>query len=261
MKRNVVMALLLCAAAAYLYKYNSGASLAVRNGCALVLYPFLRIQAALINPIKAWREQRRDFAQLKRALHELQSKYDTLHAEYVELAAQSRYSQDIAELVAFRKYHQESERFISRVLLREFTAREHSLLIDGGSQQGITLDSPVVYNNMLVGRVIAVYPWYSKVLVITDPHVKIAAQGAASGARGIHEGSGEIGKTLFNFVSHLQPVQEGELLLSSGEGLIFPQGFALGKVKSATHNGLFQDIHVEPLCDVRAIAYCMVLKK
>lgn len=57
------------------------------------------------------------------------------------------------------------------------------------------------------------------------------------------------------------PMQEGDLVLSSGEGLIFPRGFALGNVKHYQVNGLLHDVIVEPLINLETINYCYVIQK
>jgi cell shape-determining protein MreC len=62
-------------------------------------------------------------------------------------------------------------------------------------------------------------------------------------------------------VSHLASVKEAEMVVSSGEGLVFPQGFALGRIKMIEPDGLYTKIEIEPLIDLLTIDYCMLMKK
>ena len=66
---------------------------------------------------------------------------------------------------------------------------------------------------------------------------------------------------MMTHVGRLKKVKIGDLLISSGKGLVFPQGFLLGKIISAQPNGMHFDIIVEPVVDVSSIEYCYLLQK
>ena len=52
-----------------------------------------------------------------------------------------------------------------------------------------------------------------------------------------------------DFVSHLEPLVRDELVLTSGDGLLFPEGPALGTIAqfSLHDQGFLYDVHVKPL--------------
>ena len=129
-----------------------------------------------------------------------------------------------------------------------------------------------LYNNNIVGKVIEVYPWYCKVCLITDADCKIAASSFISlnanksirvqkGASGIHEGINNAMFTTLRYVSHLESVNVGDTILSNGEGLIFPKGFALGKITQAHKGELFYEITVQPILDLQSLQYCTLIAK
>ena len=177
------------------------------------------------------------------------------------LHALLHYDHDIKELADFKKRYEESHGHIAQILMKHFSDQSHFFLIDIGTRQGIKPDMVAVYKNCLIGKVAEVYPFYSKVVLITDKTCKVAAYCAQTHASGIHEGSNQSEQTMLNHVSHLSVMKEGDLILSSGEGLIFPQGFALGNVMSCKPNGLLYTVHVEPLVDMHALAYCLIIQK
>ena len=157
------------------------------------------------------------------------------------------------------KYNPQNGQIV-QVLSRNLSEREHSLIVDAGSRHGVTSDMVVTYQNCLVGRVAEVFPLYSKVILITDKTCKVAAYCAKTRAAGIHVGSHE-DHTELQRVNHLSPVEQGDLVLSSGEGLIFPAGFGLGHVETVSSDGLYQQVSVKPLIDGASLNYCMLLQK
>jgi rod shape-determining protein MreC len=134
-------------------------------------------------------------------------------------------------------------------------------LIDAGSSKGVEKDMVVVYKHCLVGKVTEVYPWYSKVVAITDRTCKVAVQCVNQKTTGIHEGTNDLGATQLKYVSHLEPIEVGDYLISSGEGLVFPRGLGVGQIVSCAQSGLYHVIEVKPLIDMQKIAYCTVIKR
>jgi cell shape-determining protein MreC len=63
------------------------------------------------------------------------------------------------------------------------------------------------------------------------------------------------------YVSHLESVSVGDDVFSSGEGMVFPKGFALGKVISADKGDLFYTITVQPALDFQSLRYCTLIAK
>jgi rod shape-determining protein MreC len=121
-----------------------------------------------------------------------------------------------------------------------------------------------VYKNCLVGRVSQVFPHYSRVDLITDKQCKVAAQTGNGKYKGIHEG---LYTTDTSHVIHLydntleleNKIKTGDVIISSGDGLLFPRGFALGRVATITRNDFNCTLILEPLIDFKTLEYCSVL--
>lgn len=241
------------------YRYRHPFYAHATNGIAFCAYPFIRAQSYLLSCVTAVLERRRSEAELRLKCDLLHKRCEQLLAENIELAAQQEYCADIHELIAFKKRYAPDTGRVAQVLVRQFTNDAHIFLVNAGAVDGVEPDMTVIYNDCLIGRICDVYPYYSRVRLITDPITKIAACTAQSGAHGIHEGAHEVGKTTLRYVSHLEHIKSGELILSSGEGLVFPRGFGLGRIAHMTQEGLFYHIDVEPLCDLTSITHCLIL--
>ncbi len=234
----------------------------VAGRCASCLvYPFLVAQERVVSPVKSFFQNRRSIQELNEQLNNLRNQNEALMADLIALKGQTQYFNEIQELLAFKKRYESEHAHLGQILFKQFTDQSHYFLVNRGSSHGIEPDMIALYNNCLVGRVAQVYPWYCKVIAITDNSCKIASYCDISGSYGIHEGSCKLGQTMLKRISHLSTVHEGELVLSSGEGMVFPRGFALGKIKNFTKKGLWYCIDVEPLINLEELSYCLLIHK
>jgi rod shape-determining protein MreC len=234
-----------------------------------ILYPLLRVQHAIIMPIAQWFEHKATIQELENVIQNMRDAHEQLYAENSELKALCLYAQETSELRNFNKRYALHNGHMVQILARHFSATKQFFLVDAGSSQGIKKDMVALYGNNVVGRVAQVYPWYCEVCLVTDADCKIASAVAKSmvgtspkgGANGIHEGCNDASKTLVRYVSHLETVDIGDTVLSSGEGLVFPKGFALGKVLAADKGELFYEITVQPALDFHTLRYCTLIAK
>lgn len=223
-------------------------------------YPCLVMQHKFIEPIKIWWQYKHSMHELHDTITQLQNQCDSLNAEIIALRASHAYADDIVEVHEFKKRYEREARIV-QIIAKSFSEQSHHFLVDAGVADGIQQDMVAVYKNCLVGRVVEVYPWYSKVQLITDAGCKVSATCATSHALGIHRGQQMGDKTIMQYVSHLDTVKVGDAVISSGEGLVFPQGFALGTIATCQQNGLYYAIAVKPALDLQQLRYCVLLAR
>jgi rod shape-determining protein MreC len=225
------------------------------------LYPVLVIERSVLDPLKSWYKDRAAMHEMRAEQKKLQEERLFLLEENNKLHAMLNHCSDIQEVVDFGKRYTTPKKVIASVLLKQFSPHAHYFFVDAGSNRGIEPDMVAVYKNCLIGRVAEVYRWYSKVVLITDRSCKVAAVCRGTSAQGIHEGCQQQQTTQLSFVSHLAKVKKGDVIVSSGEGLIFPRGFALGKISNCASDNVYYHIEVQPLVDVSLIDTCYLLAK
>jgi len=225
------------------------------------MYPILVAQHKLVMPVKNFFERKKSRQEIEILLKALQEERADLLAQNVELNAMISYNGEIKELLEFKKQFEKTDAVLAQVLVKHFSDQSHFFLIDKGAQAGMKRDMVAIFKNCLLGKIVEVNPHYSKVLLVTDSMCKVAAYCAHTQASGIHEGNNNEQLTGMRYVSHLAQVEPDDLVLSSGDGLVFPKGFALGKIKTCNPEGLFYDVVVEPIFDLRKIDYCFVIQK
>ncbi len=134
-----------------------------------------------------------------------------------------------------------------------------SVMIDAGQNQGVMPNAVVVASEGLVGRILKVFPNSSQAILITDPHFRVDAMSLKSNnriiLRGVDSdllwGKGYPFLNQAEFLLHAQSFENGEELVTSGFGGIYPKGVPVGKIMDikANSSGLFSEAEILPAVD------------
>lgn len=100
-------------------------------------------------------------------------------------------------------------------------------LANAGYEKGVKVGHPVMSENGLVGRVIGVTNGASRVLLTTDTASKIPVMIDRTNARAILQGDGGPQPKL-DYLRGQNPVQEGDRVMTSGDGGVMPRGLPVG---------------------------------
>jgi rod shape-determining protein MreC len=149
----------------------------------------------------------------------------------------------------------------ARIIGRDTLGRVKLLVINKGSNDGLTENMPVITHRGLVGRVVRVSGSASKVLMITD--VRSAVDATVQETRDQLVASGSNSSSLeVRYLSVGADVIQGERVISSGLGGVFPKGLLIGTLSNITKEGsrLFLSARLEPAVDLNGIEEVLVLK-
>lgn len=219
-----------------------------------IFYPILKIQKFFTDPISQYLLRKTDLAALHQDLDQLKIINDDLQAKIISLESTLNFEQASQEIRDYAKIYDFSHQKLAQVLLRSFDDAGHFYWVDAGSNKGISCNMIAIYKNTIVGRVIHVDPLYSKIALITDKRCKITASCAHTKSVGIYEGNNNF-EPLFEFVPHYDALELDDLLISTGQGLVYPQGFAIGTIKSFYVQDVVYKVVVQPLVDLYKIDY------
>jgi rod shape-determining protein MreC len=103
----------------------------------------------------------------------------------------------------------------------------NSRLANAGSEAGIRPGNPVMSENGLVGRIVGVTKGASRVLLLTDVASRTPVMIDRTNARAILTGDGGPNPKL-EYLRGQNPVKSGDLVLTSGDGGVFPRGLPVG---------------------------------
>ena len=80
------------------------------------------------------------------------------------------------------------------------------------------------------GQVVRVGPLTSEAVLITDADLAVPVSVNRNGLRTIAVGTGDSGRLRLPYLTNNADIAEGDLLLSSGLGGVFPSGYPVGRV-------------------------------
>jgi rod shape-determining protein MreC len=156
----------------------------------------------------------------------------------------------------------------TRVLGRPPSPFEQEVIIAAGSDAGIRIDSPVITEDGLVGRITALTGSAAQVTLLTDeesavPALDLDSSTNASGL--VRRGEGE-GSLILDRVPKEAAVSEGDEIVTAGSRSkqfpsLFPRGIAIGTVTSVgrTDTSTFTHVQVEPFVDFGSLDSVIVL--
>ncbi len=138
----------------------------------------------------------------------------------------------------------------ARVIDRNRVSLFKTILIDKGTADGMRVGFPVLSEQGVVGRIIETAWHASQVLLLVDGNSNIDGMIQRSRAQGILQGAGSAGCNL-KYISRVEEVLPGDVLLTAGLAGVFPKGLLLGVISgvSRKEEGLFQKIDVTPAVD------------
>jgi rod shape-determining protein MreC len=148
----------------------------------------------------------------------------------------------------------------ARVVDRSRSFLFKTILINKGTADGLRVGLPVLSEQGVVGRIIETAWHASQVLLLIDENSNIDALIQRSRAQGILQGAGPSGCTL-KYISRVEEVQPGDVVLSSGLAGVFPKGLLIGVVTGVSRKGegLFQKIDVAPAVDFGKVEEVLAL--
>jgi rod shape-determining protein MreC len=219
----------------------------LRNVLSTVVYP-LQTVASMPADIGSWMDEFfQDRKQLKEKNTILEATNLINSVRLQKLEALERENMRLRELLG------SSFRLNERVIVAELLTINldpyfQQVLINKGQRNNIFNGQPVLDTTGVMGQVIEVNLFSSRVVLLTDPSHAIPVQINRNGLRAVATGRG-LGKSLqLEHMPHNADVREGDLLVTSGLGGRFPAGYPVGTVISVhfPQGKSFAEIAVKP---------------
>lgn len=123
------------------------------------------------------------------------------------------------------------KRMIAEVINVDLEATEQQVLINKGGNDGVYEGQAVLDAFGVLGQVTEVAATTSRVLLLTDSRHAIPVRVERTGFNAIAEGTGAMNRLRLNFVPNTTDIREGDLLVSSGLGERFPDGYPVGQIE------------------------------
>ncbi|RNF40944.1 rod shape-determining protein MreC [Planococcus salinus] len=172
---------------------------------------------------------------------------------------------ELREVVGKQEDLREYNPIQATVIARNPDQWEEKIILDKGTDSGVTQNMAVLTARGLVGKVILATPSTSTVELVStqDPNYRVSAMvlGKQQDVFGLIEGyDAERRELLLKRIDADIDIQEGDQVVSSGLGGIFPKGIVIGKITEVTIDefGLTKLAYVKPAADFNMLNHVMI---
>jgi rod shape-determining protein MreC len=224
------------------------------------LAPFGRSATWLVDSIHTGWTNYIGVHSLGRENQQLHAELDQLKLRNAELESRAAEADRLAKLLDFRQRNSEVPMVAARVIGASPSTGSRVVFLDRGSRDGLDLDMGVITPDGVVGKLIAVYPDTSQVLLLSDKESGVGALLANSRTQAPVRGSGD---PLLNmeYVAKDVTVTPGEIILTSGQDQIFPKDLPVGVVQTVRPDphSPFQKIVVKSAARLDSLEEVLVL--
>ena len=202
------------------------------------------------------------------ALTQTSKENQRLLKEVAELKVQNRLAHQIRqENERLRRMLQLSEKLPYSLIPGEVIGRDakaaqsRTITVNRGGRQGIASKMPVVTPDGVVGMTIFVDVLSAKVLMLTDASASIGAMLERGRVAGILNGDGH-NSCILKFLPINVQVKKGDLVVTSGQEGIFPEGLAVGRVlQEIKESTLYRSFEVVPFPNYTSINEVLFMKQ
>lgn len=219
---------------------------------------FIPLQAVIFQEQKRIRDNFNIFSscqknqEMRIFLEKIKEDYLVLKMEVDSLEKENKFLREQKGVFPKRK--------INMVLAKVIGSKDY-LVIDKGSNQKVTVQSPVVYKNFLVGIVESVSSNSSKIRLLTSSDFKTEVMVRDTKIKGIARG--QYGKNLYiTEVLLSEKLNIGEEIITSGLFEKIPADLLIGKIKNIEKNDadFYQKASIELYIDYQKLDYVFILQ-
>lgn len=129
-----------------------------------------------------------------------------------------------------------------------------TLVVTVGRREGVRTGQAAIAGAGMIGRVVEVGEWSSRILLVTDINARIPVMVESSRQRAVLTGDNSDQPRL-QYLPPEAPVSVGDRVVTSGHGGLFPPGLPIGVVSSVGERA----IKVQPLVDLNRVEHVQLV--
>jgi len=215
------------------HKYQSLETL--RSGLSVAVYP-VQMSIELPGAVSDW------FSESLSTRRRLQEENNSLRTQQLMQKVQLQKLAALeAENIRLRELLDSSFKVGEKVLVAELLSvnldpYKHQVVLNKGELDDIYPGQPLLDAKGVMGQVVHVGPYTSTAMLITDTSHAIPVQINRSGLRTIAIGSGTINRLELPYIPNNADIRAGDLLITSGLGGHFPQGYPVAEITAVQHD-------------------------
>lgn len=150
---------------------------------------------------------------------------------------------------------------VAEVMALDNNPYSHQIVINKGTIHGAFEGQAVLDEHGVVGQILHVATTNSRVLLLSDITHAIPTRLLKNNVQLIATGTGSLDELTLEHVAHSTEVEVGDVLISSGLGDIFPQGYPVATITQVIRDESrpFANIKAEPFAKLDRLKYLLLL--
>ena len=155
----------------------------------------------------------------------------------------------------------DERKMVTEVMAVDSAPYTHQVMIDKGQIDGVYEGQPVISDKGIVGQINYVGAHNSRVLLLTDPNNSIPVQIVRNDIRVIASGKGHLDTMQLEHIPTNTDVEVGDLLVSSGLGGRYPEGYPVGYISNIDNDNKrpFASIDLETTVEFDKLRYLLLV--
>ena len=155
----------------------------------------------------------------------------------------------------------DERKMVTEVMAVDSAPYTHQVMIDKGQIDGVYEGQPVISDKGIVGQINYVGAHNSRVLLLTDPNNSIPVQVVRNDIRVIASGKGHLDTMQLEHIPTNTDVEVGDLLVSSGLGGRYPEGYPVGYISNIDNDNKrpFASIDLETTVEFDKLRYLLLV--
>ncbi len=224
-----------------------------------IMSPVYSLTDRLISPVGDGWTYVVSFFNMRDENDDLRAENVDLKREVDKLFIEGEENERLRELIGF-KDSSTLKQVPARVIGRSSSSWQSILIIDKGDRDDVEKNMPVVIHDGVVGKIIKVGWRTSEVLMLIDEKSGVGVEIERTGQRGIAEGRTGGGLDL-NYIPKESDVVVGDVLWTSGIGLVYPRRLKVGEVVDVSEDqySMEMKIKLKPAVNFSSIVELLIV--
>ncbi|VFP83093.1 rod shape-determining protein MreC [Candidatus Erwinia haradaeae] len=158
---------------------------------------------------------------------------------------------------------QDDHKMLAQVISTSSDPYSDQVIVDKGSTNKVYEGQPVISEKGVIGQVIAVGKKTSRVLLLCDLSHALPVQILRNGIRAIASGHGCTAELQLEYIPDHADIQDGDILVTSGLGGKFPEGYPVAIVSSVKEdiNNSNVVVRAHPIANLQYLRYLILLER
>ena len=241
-----------------------GLSGALKNAVNTVFTPVQKLFLYVSDAVEGFGDYFTEFDRIIEENKELRELNSSLQGKISAAEETEQMNEWLFDFLELKREHTDYKFQPAAVTGRESDNYKTVFILDKGSAQGIEVDMPVISSDGIVGHVVEVGTDWCKTLTLLESGVSVGASVERSGEIGVVSGDYTLAKEglcKMNYLAADADIKEGDRIVSSGYGSVYPRGLVIGDVESVEKDSSSRalSITVRTAADTSDVSRLMIL--